>query len=241
MSPTLNRVSTLLLPCLDWACPSDPEGLARSQPADPPVKFDFFHRPLPEIPLPNDLATRFDETSATKRRPNVSVEAPTSMERRVRRKVDNLDGWGVMQPITIPFTGLLDLPQIQAAHGQDDYDTSDDLVFLINVDRQSPGFGRLAHLDIGKNNHPPVLENRDAYWKNDPRGYTIAMMWEEAEEDLNANGVLDPGEDTDLDGILDHPNYLPGMNPARDDLPGRGDALMTFYERSTNTLVARPL
>ena len=37
-----------------------PEGIAPSQPADVTVKMDFFNRPLPEIPLPNDVATRFD-------------------------------------------------------------------------------------------------------------------------------------------------------------------------------------
>lgn len=237
----MNARVLLLLPPLTLACTADPEGLARAIPADTTVKYDFFHRPLPDIPLPNDLATRFDETSATLRRPNVSVEAPTSMERRVRRKVDNLDGWGVMQPISIPFTGPLDLELIQRAHGQDDYDTKDDLIYLVNIDRRSPDFGKLAHLDIGKENHPPVLEGLDNYWKNDPRGGNISMMWEEVEEDLNENGTLDPGEDTDLDGILDHPNYRPGAAPAPDDLGARASALMTFYERSTDTLIARPI
>ena len=60
-------------------------------------------------------------------------------------------------------------------------------------------------------------------------------------EDLNENGLLDPPEDTDADGVLDKPNYLPGMNPARDDLPGRADALMYFYERESHTLIAQPL
>ena len=31
------------------------------------------------------------------------------------------------------------------------------------------------------------------------------------------------------------------MTPARDDLAGRADALMYFYERETNTIIAQPL
>ena len=38
------------------------------------------------------------------------------------------------------------------------------------------------------------------------------------------------------DGVLDKPNYLPGLNPERDNLAGRADARMTFYERETHTL-----
>ena len=50
----------------------EPEGLAPAAKAETTVKLDFFHRPLPEIPLPNDIATRYDPTSATGRR--VSIE-----------------------------------------------------------------------------------------------------------------------------------------------------------------------
>ena len=57
-----------------------PEGIAPSQEAKTTVKMDFFHRPLPEIPLPNDVATRFDETSATHRRLNAYKVAPTQIE-----------------------------------------------------------------------------------------------------------------------------------------------------------------
>ena len=82
---------SLLLFC---GCMSqEPEGIAPSQPADVTVKMDFFHRPLPEIPLPNDVATRFDANSATQLRLNASMLAPTDLERRVRTLIDELDGW----------------------------------------------------------------------------------------------------------------------------------------------------
>ena len=159
---------SLLLFC---GCMSqEPEGIAPSQPADVTVKMDFFHRPLPEIPLPNDVATRFDANSATQLRLNASMLAPTDLERRVRTLIDELDGWGVFQPISIPFTGALDPQSVIDAHRDADYDLSDDVVYLINVDRDSEDFGELMHLDLGNGNYPVVLEKMDKYWENDPRG-----------------------------------------------------------------------
>ncbi|MFO0722691.1 MAG: hypothetical protein U1E65_02830 [Myxococcota bacterium] len=223
------------------ACGAGPEGLARATKAATTVKYDFFHQPLPEVPLPNDLATRFDDVAGTGRRLNISEQAPTALERRVRGLVNTLDGWGVLQQISIPFTGDIDAESLRVAHSQDDYDSTDDAIYLINIQPDSPHFGKIQPIDIGKNNYPPVLENLEGYGKDDPRGFTISLMYEEAEEDLNHNGQLDPGEDTDMDGVLDHPNYLPGHSPERTDMPGRADALMTFYERETHTIIARPL
>ena len=80
------------------------------------VKMDFLHRPLPEIPLPNDVATRYDPQSPTSRRINASMIAPTRLEREVRTLIDELDGWGVNQQITIPFTGPIDPHSILEGH-----------------------------------------------------------------------------------------------------------------------------
>lgn len=232
----------IFLATLTSACLSpEPEGLAPAPPAKTTVKMDFRHQPLPEIPLPNDIATRLDTRSATGRRINASMIAPTAMESLVRAKIDSLDGWGVFQPIAIPFTGPLDVDSILAGHRDPDYDLSNDVVYLVNIDPDSPEYGRVHHLDVGNGNYPVVLEKIDNYWKNDPRGWLLSILYEEADEDLNGNGVLDPGEDTDADGVLDVPNYLPGAHPAQDDLAGRADALMTFYERETNTLIVKPL
>jgi len=226
---------------------------------------DFLRRPLPEIPLPNDLATRYDGASATNRRVNASMVGPTQFESRVRRHLDQLDGWGLLQAIYIPFTGPLDVASILSGHRDADYDPADDVIYLIDVTRSSPTFGEVQHLDLGNGNYPVVLEDRLNYWKNDPRGHTMSLLFEETDEDLdgdgrldlgediNGNGVLDEGEDTDGDGrldppedtdgdgLLDAPNYLPGRSPSADDLAGRADALMTFYERQTNTIIAKPM
>ena len=97
----------LLLPLM--ACVEHPvEGLAPAQPADTTVVLDFFHKPLPDIPLPNDLATRYDATSATGRRINASMLASTTFERRTRELVDQLDGWGCFSPISVGFSHQID-------------------------------------------------------------------------------------------------------------------------------------
>lgn len=240
---------TLLAGCLA----DPPAGLADAPPAATTVAFDWYDKPLPTIPLPNDIATRFDATSPTGRRLNASLIAPTGMEQRTRGLFDELDGWGVFSPITIPFTGLLDINALRERHcrfepGDSlrtfcvfDGDFTDDAVYLVDIDRASPDFGELFHLDVGHGHFPVVVEDINGYWGSDPRGWTQSILFDEADEDANGNGRLDPGEDTDLDGVLDKPNYLPGHRPPRDDLRARADALMSFYERETNTLIVRPL
>jgi hypothetical protein len=247
-------------------CGEEPKGLMESDPAAVTVEFDWDNKPLPEVPLPNDLATRPDSSSPTGLRLNASMVAPTGMERQVRQLVDSLDGWGLQMPIAIPFTGEIDVESVLKGHRDVDYDLDNDVVYLINIDRDSKEFGRVHHLDVGNGNYPVAMEALDKYGPWDPRGWSLSLPFEEADEDVNGNGkldypetdkdrdgkvdesedkngngYLDPPEDTDADGVLDVPNYLPGHNPARDDLAGRADALMTFYEKETNTLLVAPM
>jgi len=246
------------------ACSSDePIGLSKSQPAATTVAMDFYKRPLPEIPLPNNIATRFDPESPTLRRINASMVAPTAMEERVRSLINQLDGWGTLQPIMVPFTAPLDVTSIMDAHPDDNFDMSDDVIYVVNVDESSSKYGMVHPLDLGNGNYPVSLERRNNYWKHDPRGGSVSLLFEETDEDLNGNGILDLGEDlngnqvldegedlngngvldlpedSDADGVLDKPNYLPGTAPAIDDITGRVDSLMTFYENQSNTLIAR--
>ena len=233
--------AALAVTSLLGACQAGPEGIAPSTAAAVTVRLDFQHRPLPEIPLPNDLATRYDASSATHRRVNASMLAASSFERVTREKIDQLDGWGVFQPITIPFTGLVDLPGIISAQWNDDYAFENDVVYVIDITKGSKTYGKPVALDVGNGNFPVTLKDINGYWDADARGNTLSLMFEEESEDKNGNGKLDEGEDTDLDGILDVPNYLPGKAASQPDLDSRSKALMYFYERETNTLIMRPL
>ncbi len=194
------------------------------------VRFDPFHRPLPEIPLPNDFATRFDPSSPTTRRINASMLAPTKWEQGTRADIDTLDGWGTYQAVAVGFAKPLDLQNIIRRHQGDDYDPVDDVAYLIDLSPDSPDFCERTPLDFGEGNFPIVLE-RKGYFDNDRDSEQLSF--EDREEDANRNGVLDLGEDLDMDGVLDHPNTLfPGDSRFN---------VLEWYERETNTLLMKPV
>jgi hypothetical protein len=194
------------------------------------VVFDPHRRPLPEIPMPNDFATRFDSTSPTRRRLNASVLAPTKWEAAARLDLDTLDGWGTYQNLNVAFESPLDLQNLINRHQGDDYEPSDDAVFLLDVTRGSKTFCDRIPLDLGEGNFPLTLEKPELF-SNDRPGEQL--FFEDREEDLNRNGRLDEGEDLDLDGVLDHPNTLVWN--------ASGFEQLSFYERETNTLILRPV
>jgi hypothetical protein len=191
----------------------------------PRVVFDLEARPLPEIPLPNDVATRFDPTSPTGRRLSVSEQATTRYEARTRRAFNTLDGFGSYAPITVAFDRPLALEPLRRAHADDDF--RDDAVFLLNVDRRCTRFGEEVALDLGRGRFPVTLFRRarkvpdplapDGYRiprgglfsmdEFDPHGVANNLLFEEHHEDLDGDGALDPGEDEDADGVLDAPNF----------------------------------
>ena len=188
----------------------EPVGLRRSDAGEgAQVRFDLFATPLPDIPLPNDIATRFDPSSPTRRRLNASLIAPTAWERTMRGQLDELDGWGTFAPISVAFTQPLDVEAIRARHG-DVFDPRDDAVYVVDVTEGSPDFCQAMPLDVGEGNFPYTLESGTApttgsleYYPNDPRASTNTLLFEEVEEDANGNGMLDPGEDINGNSVLD--------------------------------------
>lgn len=214
-------------------CAADPAALGTAVPGDgPQVVFDVFHLPFPDLPLPNDFATRYDATSPTGRRLNASIAAgTTAWERGTRAELDKLSGWGTLAPITVAFDAPLDVEVIYDRHHQDPPDFADDAVLVVDVTPGSPGLCEAVPLDLGQGNYPLALP--DTYeFPADPRAGNGQIVFEEVEEDGNHNGVLDPGEDTDMDGVLDHPNTRDGTV---------GGEVMDFYERETNTLIMKPM
>src|SRR5262249_33340037 len=119
-------VRSLILPlALLCACGTATpfEGLAPAGPGSGPKGvFDPLRTPLPEIPFPNDLATRPDPASATGLRVNASLAASTALERNLRGLIDQLDGFGTFAPITVAFDADLDFSDLFAR--QNDADPS---------------------------------------------------------------------------------------------------------------------
>lgn len=231
------------------ACAPYPEGLRATPAGDgPAVKVDWDAQPLPDVPFPNDLAARVDYTSPTGLRLNISLVSDTESMSEARWKLDEMTGFGVYAPITVAFEGRLDIDEIMARHTDDEKlgaeRYSDDAFFVIDVDPQSPDYLQPVHLDVGDGRYPIDLPDTDRYFPvkldgvnmptNDTRAASPTMVFDTIDEDLNGNGVLDWGEDTDNDGILDVANIWPPGGDPRDDL-------LTFYELSTNTLIFRPV
>ena len=205
-----------------------PEPLAVTTAGEGPViRFDLDTRPLPEVPFPNDLATRLDPTSPTGRRVNLSLEAPTEAERTLRTLAGTLDGFGTWAAISVAFDAPLDLQRV-SGRGRP---FEDDPVLVLDV-TEGEHFGERFNVDLGRGWFPLVLPRLNAYFDHDPRGNGSNLLLESEDEDTDGDGRLDPGEDTDGDGVLDAPNVArPGDDPNTD--------LLGFWERETNTLLVR--
>lgn len=222
-------VALLLSASFSSACVKygeEERGLAPTPAGDGPrVVWDLTARPLPEIPLPNDIATWPDPTSLTGRRINASMVGPTNLESEARRKIDQMDGWGIAAPITVAFDQALDLQSIRDAQQGDDA-FADDVVYVVNLNPASPRYGKPQILDVGNGNFPITLE-RTSFFDYDDRAGESNLLFETVDE-------VALGQDTNHDGVLSVPNVLnPGDDPHK--------KIMTFYERATNTLIVRPL
>ena len=220
------------------SCAPAPEGLRRTpRGSGPVVVVDWDARPLAEIPFPNDLATRPDPTSPTGLRPNLPLNAAIDQENDARAMLNGLSGFGLFAPISVSFDAALDVDAILDRHPDDlwtDDPFADDGILLIDVDPRSPDSGRILPLDLGHGRFPADVTELGQFLPNDPRADQPSLLYETADEDDNGNGRLDPGEDTDGDGILDRPNVWPeGGDPRLD--------LLSFYDLQSHTLSVRPV
>ncbi len=207
----------------------------------PAVVFDPTHRPLPSIPLPNDFATFADPTSRTGRRINVSLVAPTEMEESARRDFSTLEGWGTSAPISVQFARspgqdprlpALDLQDVASRMQRDGFDFANDPFYVIDLTTGLPAF-----VDVGSGAYPVTVRDPFKYFPNDPRKDEPNIVFETVEEGEGLpQAAYAPALDTDFDGVLDHPNTLPGGG----GIP-KVDDLLTWYERETDTLLLRPL
>lgn len=229
-----------LLTCLSGCLLQNdvPQGLRQAdRQGGPRIDFHLEERPFPEIPFPNDLAMRRDPTSPTGYRVNISELGGSKAEENVRRKLNERIGFGLYTPISVSFDAPLDVHNLVRRHQELVPNYEDDAVFLVNIDRDSPNYGRFELLDMGRGNFPILLKEPGRYFTNDPRREGNNLLFESVQEvDTNGNGLLDPIEDTDDDRVWDTPNTLDkGADPLA------FGQMLDFYERETHTLIMRPV
>lgn len=136
---------------------TSPKGLFFSlKTAGPKVIFNPDARPVPVVPFPNDLMTRYDETSPTKLRLNLPLNAVTQLENDVRKKMNTMDGFGVLAPITVSFDKPLDPDTVNR-----------NTIFVINIDDDSPNFGKPVQLSFGTGLFPAKIRTFSMF-DNDP-------------------------------------------------------------------------
>ena len=105
-----------------WAgCQTELQGLRETPTASegPEIVIDWEADPLPELPFPNNLATRPDSGSPTGRRLNISLVAVTEHESEIRGQLNQMTGFGIFSPISVSFSTPLDLDNIAARHRDD--------------------------------------------------------------------------------------------------------------------------
>lgn len=229
-----------VLALLSFGCQGGPPDTWGDTPEGdgPRIVWDLYAEPLPDIPLPNDVATWPDPTSPSGFRLNVSLVVPTALEVNTREHFNSLDGWGTYAPISVAFEEHIDLEDLlERQGGHDNFhesDFGDHAIYVVDLETGIPSL-----VDLNGGNFYYSVTHTDQYYPNDEHLGDSNLLFETREEDTNGNGELDPGEDMDYDGVLDHPNTLDGQLTG--DPLETYDRMAWFYERETKTLVLRPI
>src|SRR5256885_9471498 len=133
MSKTRRPVACCLASALAACRSADPfEGLAPArETGGPRVVFDLTRKPFPEVPFPNDILTRVDSSGPTGLRLNGSIVATSQLERDLRGRLDSLDGFGTLPPLTVAFDADLDVAGLLAT--ERDPNAANHAVHLVEI------------------------------------------------------------------------------------------------------------
>jgi len=147
----------------------------------PMVIFNPRAKPLPIVPFPNDLITRYDGLSPTKLRLNLPLNARTELENNLRREMNTLDGFGISAPITVSFDKPLDP------------DTATDRnILVINLNENSENFGKPAKISFGSGVFPQKIKPF-SFFENDPlSSYDNILYPFNVSEDYYSKNSLEP-------------------------------------------------
>ncbi|MCB9787592.1 MAG: hypothetical protein H6744_13000 [Deltaproteobacteria bacterium] len=166
--------------CFDGGASKTQAGYVTTEdgPFGPAVVFDPLRLPVPDVPFPSDLLLRPSDSTFSGKAWNMSPEAPTDVERRVRARLNTLDGFGLYSPIYVRFDAPLDLTTI-----------TDETVLLVNIQEGSAHQGETVPLDLGKG-YFPVDRPLPPFWGQDPMADVQNLLFaEDNTADLDGDGV----------------------------------------------------
>ncbi len=127
----------------------------------PHVLFEPNAKPVPLIPFPNDIMTRYSPGTKTHKRLNIPTDADSALETKLRRLMNTLDGFGTFGPITVSFDSEIDLATV-----------GPNSVIVAVADPESPHFGELAIIDYSGESYPVNLKVPTKVFAVDPKsGY----------------------------------------------------------------------
>ena len=156
MLPAMKSLPLLLIAplCLLIACEGPaPEALAPTPEGEGArIVYAPLKRPDADIPFPNNAATRVDPDSPTGRRLNLTEESPLASERKLRRHLNELDGFSLVGPITVSFEEAIDLDTV-----------THESVLLYDVTPGSPDHLRAIPLDFGEGAWPMDIKPRSVF------------------------------------------------------------------------------
>ena len=121
----------------------------------PEILFLPDHEPA-LMPFPSDIATKPDDSTVTGVRINVGKEGKTDLNKKLRNRLRKLDGFGTTQPITATFSYAIDLDTV-----------TQDSVYVINVQPDSPRYGEIHPVDFENEFYPINLEKPESFFPND--------------------------------------------------------------------------
>lgn len=147
-------------------------------PQGPRIVFNPLTLPVAEVPFPNDVSLTPSGLNATGKAWNLAEEQPSDHRTDLRRKLNQLDGFGPYAPIFVAFEGPLKLETV-----------SEQSILVVNIEPGHPREGEVAALDLGQG-YFPVGHPNGAYWGQDPEADLPDLVFgRENTGDFDGDGV----------------------------------------------------
>lgn len=123
----------------------------------PKIVFKPFTKPYPTAPFPSNDFTTPSLTSVTGRRVSLPIAGKTEFEKKIRMKMNQLNGFGTFSPILVPFDQPLNLETLTSTS-----------IFIINLNKNSRSYGQEVPIDFESGIFDHKRERASSYFQNDP-------------------------------------------------------------------------